>query len=71
MDSFFVGSVQSWLNAAATAVGPLIALLVGFVGADRWLGRQLSENCQHAPPGGVEGVKFTRRLRPMPRSAGH
>jgi hypothetical protein len=71
MDSFFIGSLQSWLNAAATAVSPLIALLVGFVGADRWLGRQLSEYCQHAQPGGVEGVKFTRRLRLMPRSAGH
>jgi hypothetical protein len=37
MDELLSGSMPSWLNTAATAVGPLIALLVGFVGADQWL----------------------------------
>jgi hypothetical protein len=33
----FIGSVQSWLGVAAATLAPLIALLVGFVGTDRWL----------------------------------
>ena len=34
MDSFFTGSVQSWLPVAAATLSPLIALIVGFEGAD-------------------------------------
>jgi hypothetical protein len=30
MDSFPIGSVQSWLAVAATTLSPLIALIVGF-----------------------------------------
>jgi hypothetical protein len=36
MDSFPIGSVQSWLAVAATTLSPLIALIVGFEGTD-WL----------------------------------
>ena len=32
MDSFFTGSVQSWLPVAAATLSPLIALIVGFEG---------------------------------------
>jgi hypothetical protein len=66
MDDLLTGSTPSWLSAAAPALSPLIALLVGFVGADRWLFWRLRENCHHAPAGGDQGVK----LRPLPRSAG-
>jgi len=45
MDDLFAGSMPSWLSAAATVLGPLIALLIGFVGADRWLRWLLSEDC--------------------------
>ena len=55
MDDLLAGSMPSWLSAAATVLGPLIALLIGFVGADRWLRWLLSENCQHAPAGGEKG----------------
>ena len=70
MGDLLAGSMPAWLSAAATALSPLIALLVGFVGADRWLRWLLSEICQHAATGGVEGVKFARKLRPLLRSAG-
>ena len=36
MDSLPTAFIPSWLNVAATALGPLTALLVGFVGSD-WL----------------------------------
>jgi hypothetical protein len=36
MDSLPTGLIPSWLSVAATALGPLMALLVGFVGTD-WL----------------------------------
>lgn len=45
MDHLLTGSMPSWLNVTATAFSPLIALLVGFVGADRRLRWLLSENC--------------------------
>jgi hypothetical protein len=44
MDDLLTGSMPSWLSAAATALSPLIALLVGFVGADRWLRWLLSDS---------------------------
>jgi hypothetical protein len=37
MDSLLIDSTPSWLITATTALGPLIALLIGFVTADRWL----------------------------------
>jgi hypothetical protein len=43
MDDLLTGSMPSWLSAAAPALTPLIALLVGFVGADRWFRRLLGQ----------------------------
>jgi hypothetical protein len=54
MDDFLIGSMPSWLNAAASAISPLIALLVGFAGADRWLDWLLSEKCHYAAAEGDE-----------------
>ena len=56
MDSFFTGSVQSWLAVAATTLSPLIALIVGFEGADWLLRRRLSKACDHVPLKGAEGT---------------
>ena len=50
MDSFFTGSVQSWLAVVVATLGPLVALIVGFEGADwllRWrhsVGRALTRH---------------------------
>jgi hypothetical protein len=41
MDSLPIGSAQSWLAVAATTLGPLIALIVGFEGANWFLRRKL------------------------------
>ena len=62
MGDLLAGSMPSWLSAAATAVGSLIALLAGLMGTDRWLRWLPSENCQHASAGGDEGVKLRRCL---------
>ena len=70
MHDLLTGSMQSWLIAAPTALSPLIALLVGFVGADRWLRWLLSGNGHQAPAGSDEGVKFAGMPRPLPRSVG-
>ena len=51
MDGLPTGSVQSWLAVATTILGPLLALLVGFEGADWFLRRRLREMCDHAPEG--------------------
>ncbi|MGA7264974.1 MAG: hypothetical protein WA709_32080 [Stellaceae bacterium] len=56
MDGFFTGSVQSWLAVVVATLGPLVALIVGFEGADwllRW--RQLGRTGAHAPLEGAEG----------------
>jgi hypothetical protein len=55
MDTLPIGSAQSWLAVAATTLGPLIALIVGFEGADWLLRRRLGEVCDHAPLEGAEG----------------
>jgi len=54
MGSLFTGSVQSW--PAVVTLGPMIALIVGFEGAD-WLlrRRQLGQTGAHAPLEGAEG----------------
>ena len=70
MHDLLNGSIQSWLSETATALSPLIALSVGFVGADRWLRWRLSGNGHQAPPGSDEGVSFAGMPRPRPRSAG-
>jgi hypothetical protein len=54
MGNLLTGSVQSWLAVAVTTLGPLIALMVGFEGADWFLRRQFGEVCDHAPLEGVE-----------------
>jgi len=54
MDSLLTGSAQSWLAVAAETLGPLIALIVGFEGADWLLRRRLGEICDYAPVGGAE-----------------
>jgi hypothetical protein len=56
MDSFPIGSVQSWLAVVVASLSPLIALIVGFEGADwllRW--RRLGRTGAHAPLEGAEG----------------
>jgi hypothetical protein len=55
MDSFFTGSVQSWLAVVVATLSPFIALMVGFEGADWFLRRRLGEVCDHAPLEGAEG----------------
>ena len=56
MDSFFTGSMQSWLAAVVATLSPLIALIVGFEGAN-WLlrRRQLGRTGAHAPLEGAGG----------------
>jgi hypothetical protein len=56
MDSLPIGSVQSWLDVVAATLGPLIALIVGFEGADWFLRQWLGEPCEHAPLGRTEGT---------------
>jgi len=48
MDSLLTGSVQSWLAVVVATFSPLIALIVGFEGADWFLRRHLVETCDHA-----------------------
>jgi hypothetical protein len=55
MEVLPTGSVQSWLAVAVTTLGPLIALMVGFEGADWFLRRRLGEVCERAPVEGAEG----------------
>jgi len=55
MDSLPIGSVQSWLDMAAATIGPLIALIVGFEGAD-WFLRRLGVACDAAPLGEGEAT---------------
>jgi hypothetical protein len=54
MDSFFTGTVQSWLAVVVATLSPLTALIVGFEGADWFLRRRLGEVYDHAPLEGVE-----------------
>jgi len=49
MDGPSSGSMQFWLAAVMARLGPLMALIVGFVGADRFLRRQAGETRQRAP----------------------
>jgi hypothetical protein len=56
MGNLLTGSVQSWLAVVVATLSPLIALIVGFEGAD-WLlrRRQLGQTGAHAPLEGAEG----------------
>jgi ABC-type uncharacterized transport system permease subunit len=48
MESLITGS--AWLSmTAAAVVGPLVALLIGFTGTDRFLRRQFAEKRGRAP----------------------
>jgi hypothetical protein len=47
MDSLSIGS--TWLVAAANTLGPLVALLIGFTGTDRFLRWQFAEKRGRAP----------------------
>jgi hypothetical protein len=60
MDSLPTGSVQSWLAVAAATLSPLIALLVGFVGTDRWLRWQFGESRDHPPFEDTKARKIRR-----------
>lgn len=64
MDSLPTGAIQSWFNMPAATLGPVIMLLVGFVGTDRWLGRQLSEKRGLTPSESSKARK--RRLGEVP-----
>jgi hypothetical protein len=63
MDGLPIGSVQSWLAVAATTAGPLIALIIGFEGAD-WFLRRLREIGDHAPVQGARGRAIGKRAWP-------
>ena len=47
--------------AAPAALSPLIALLVGFVGTDRWLRRQFRDKHDHTPLNGAEDNEVRRQ----------
>jgi hypothetical protein len=49
MESLIAGS--AWLSMTGAVVGPLVALLIGFVGTDRFLRWQLAEKRGRAPAG--------------------
>jgi hypothetical protein len=57
MDILSTGS--TWLITMASALSPLIALLIGFTGTDWWLRRQLAEKRERCP---VEGRRSERVL---------
>ena len=46
---------STWLITTASALGPLIALLIGFAGTDRLLRWQLAKKHHRAPSKGTEG----------------
>jgi hypothetical protein len=60
MDALSTGSLQSWIGVAATALSPLMALLMGFVGTDRLLRWQLGEKRDQAPLEGTRASKVHR-----------
>jgi hypothetical protein len=53
MDSLSHGS--TWLITTAPALGPLIALLIGFAGTDWFLRWQLAQKHHRIPSKGAEG----------------
>ena len=65
MHCYLTGSMPSWFIVVTTALGPLIALFVGFAGADRWLRWQLSGKYLHASARATRGMKFRQALRPL------
>jgi len=67
MDSLLTGSVQSWLAVTAATLSPLIALIVGFEGADWLLRRRLGEHRGHAVLARTRGGEDRRQGRPRGR----
>jgi hypothetical protein len=61
MDSLTLGSIQSWLIWEASALGPLIVLLVGFAGTELLLRRQLRGKRGRTPLEGAKGAKTDGR----------
>jgi hypothetical protein len=65
MESLPTGSVDSWLTMAAAGLGPLMALLLGFAGADWWLRRAgRRETPTLVKGGGVVGARERRGTIP-------
>jgi hypothetical protein len=46
---------STWLITTASALGPLIALLIGFAGTDRLLRWQLAQKHHRTPSKSAEG----------------
>lgn len=55
MNNLTIGSIQCWIAMAADGFGPLAALVLGFVGTDRLLRRQLCGKGGHVSVEGTEG----------------
>jgi hypothetical protein len=60
MDNLLTGWLQSWLITAAATLGPLIALLIGFLGADWWLRQQLKAKRSHLALNDDKALKVRR-----------
>ena len=54
MNNLTIGSIQCWLAMAGDGFGPLAALILGFVGTDRLLRRQLRGKEPHISVEGPE-----------------
>jgi hypothetical protein len=50
---------STWLITTASALGPLIALSIGFAGTDRLLRWQLAQKHHRTPTKGAEGSERT------------
>ena len=66
MDSLPAGSMQLWLAVVTSILGPLAALIVGFVGADHFLRWKLGEKRQQAACEGAGGGE----IGPVRRAGG-
>jgi hypothetical protein len=63
MDSLPIALIPCWLSIAATALGPLMALLVGFVGTDWLLHSRLLGNRLETETESDEGVEDRNCVR--------
>ena len=63
MDSLPTGSLHSTLIVGTAALGPLVALLIGFAGADWWLRRAGRREIPTPVKGGGEVGARERRGR--------
>jgi len=65
MDSLPAGSMQLWLAVVTSSLGPLAALIIGFVGADQFLrcklgGKRQQVPCEVAGGGQIRPVRRAR-----------